>query len=98
MYTTTVLCLKFDDLPTKVICPKIVLAADCDDPKSMGLQFHCPSHDSGIENLSCMHVGQGLVVGFKQEFYFVQVFAKLFNTPDNNQTFFLNHGVVLFPR
>ena len=34
------------------MCPQIILAADCDDPKSIGLQFHPPSHDSGTENLN----------------------------------------------
>ena len=44
------------NLPTKIISPQVVLTADSNDPKPVWLQFHCPSHNPWVENLSCLQI------------------------------------------
>ena len=82
------------NLPAEIISPQVVLTADSNDPKSVFLQFHCPSHNSLVENLSCLQIGQGFMVSLKEKLYSVQVLAKFLNSPDYTQTLFLNYGVV----
>ena len=43
-------------LPAKINSPQIVLSAYRDDSKSIRLQPHGPTHDSGIKNFGCLQV------------------------------------------